>query len=87
MKQEAKMLPIRRKDSLTIPLHHLSQGEMKTFPRGPNEGCKLTEKIPEAENTSVLGTILPVFHVVTQLLLPQACELCTIIFPILQYQD
>ena len=44
MKQEAKTLPIRSKDSLTIPLHHLSQGKMKTFPKGPNREVQIDRK-------------------------------------------
>lgn len=59
MKNEAKMLPIRSEDSLTIPLYHLSQGKIKTFPKGANMGqtkYKLKGKILKAEKTSALGT-------------------------------
>lgn len=53
------MLPIRSEDSLTIPLYHLSQGKIKTFPKGANMGqtkYKLKGKILKAEKTSALGT-------------------------------
>lgn len=35
MRKEAKMLPIRSEDTLTIPLHHLSPGEKEDLSKGP----------------------------------------------------